>query len=254
MNRRKLQEIEHPLDYSLWVTLLLMGTVGAIALPDYVKLGASKLTNTVGSAVSGALETVKAAPNKVETVALKARSRLPNWVPGSTADLYGSYTLPSKLEPEFIKELEAIARRMKTRPEWVLALMGFETGGTYEPCKKNFVDATGLIQFIPSTARGLGTSTAQLCNMSRIEQLKWVEKYFRPFKGKMNSLENTYAAVLTGRTGWGRGAVWRSPTIQYRQNNGLDINRDGAITMQEASAKVRQYLPSVSSYRALRGS
>lgn len=81
MNKRKLQEIEHPLDYSLWVTLLLTGTVAAVALPDYVKLGVSGLTNTVSGAVDGAVEAVKSVPGKAVSA---ARSQLPAFVPGST--------------------------------------------------------------------------------------------------------------------------------------------------------------------------
>ncbi|MBD2184804.1 hypothetical protein H6S82_01030 [Planktothrix sp. FACHB-1355] len=239
-DRRKLQEIEHPLDYSLWVTLLLMGCVAAVAVPDYIGAGIQGLTKSATSLPGKAVEGL--------------RSQLPSWLPGSTKNVYGSYTLPSKLEPEFIKEVEAIAKRIGTKPEWILAVMGFETGGTYSPCKQNFIGATGLIQFIRPTARALGTSTDELCGMNRLEQLKWVEKYYSPFKGKLNNLEDTYAAVLTGRTGWGRGAVWRAGSIEYRQNRGLDINRDGAITMQEAAAKVRSYLPSLASYRSERGS
>lgn len=77
MNKRKLQEIEHPLDYSLWVTLLLTGTVAAVALPDYVKLGVSAAANTVG----GAIEQVKQAPKRAVSA---VRSQLPAFVPGST--------------------------------------------------------------------------------------------------------------------------------------------------------------------------
>jgi hypothetical protein len=38
--------------------------------------------------------------------------------------------------------------------------------------------ATGLIQFIPSTACGLGTTTKKLYDMSTTEQMNYVKKYF----------------------------------------------------------------------------
>ena len=37
--------------------------------------------------------------------------------------------------------------------------------------------ATGLIQFMPNTAEGLGTSTGELAGMSRARQMHYVEKY-----------------------------------------------------------------------------
>ena len=39
--------------------------------------------------------------------------------------------------------------------------------------------ATGLIQFIPKTAADLGTTTNDLKNMSVLDQLDYVDKYFQ---------------------------------------------------------------------------
>ena len=60
-----------------------------------------------------------------------------------------------------------------------MAVMSFETGGTFNPGIRNAAGsgATGLIQFMPSAAAGLGTSTQALAGMSRAEQMKYVEKY-----------------------------------------------------------------------------
>lgn len=69
-DRRKLQEIEHPLDYSLWVTLLLFGCVAVVAAPDYFVAGAKSLTNSATNLPGKAVEGL--------------RSKLPSWVPGST--------------------------------------------------------------------------------------------------------------------------------------------------------------------------
>lgn len=69
-DRRKLTEIEHPLDYSIWVTLLLCGCVAVVAAPDYFVAGAKSLTNTATNLPGKAVEGL--------------RSKLPSWVPGST--------------------------------------------------------------------------------------------------------------------------------------------------------------------------
>jgi hypothetical protein len=39
--------------------------------------------------------------------------------------------------------------------------------------------ASGLIQFMPSTAKGLGTTTDYIRSLSATQQMDWVEKYFR---------------------------------------------------------------------------
>lgn len=57
-------------------------------------------------------------------------------------------------------------------------------------------NATGLIQFMPDTARGLGTSVDALKNMSATEQLTYVEKYFSPYKGKLHSVHDLYLATF----------------------------------------------------------
>src|SRR5690606_7347779 len=80
----------------------------------------------------------------------------------------------------FLRGVEEMAGRLGTRPEYILAVMSFETGGSFSPGVRNGVGsgATGLIQFMPTTARELGTSTDALARMSAVEQLEYVERYF----------------------------------------------------------------------------
>src|SRR5690606_7112132 len=130
----------------------------------------------------------------------------------------------------FIDKVEAISARIGTKPEYLMAVMSFESAQTFSPDVVNRLSgATGLIQFIPPTAQGLGTSTYALSQMSAIEQLDYVEKYFAPYKGeRLGTLEGLYTNVLAGRpitdpnatlfdTGDGKA---------YTQNIGLDANRD----------------------------
>ncbi len=58
--------------------------------------------------------------------------------------------------PEFKRAVTEMAQRLGTRPEYVMAVMSFETGGTFSPSKENrSTHATGLIQFMPATAQGM---------------------------------------------------------------------------------------------------
>lgn len=67
--------------------------------------------------------------------------------------------------------------------------------------------ATGLIGFIPSTAKALGTSTEDLFYMTGPQQLRYVEKYFAekaPYKGR----NDFYLAVFLPK---GRGRPLATP-------------------------------------------
>ncbi len=148
----------------------------------------------------------------------------------------------ANVTPQFIAEVEAMAQRLDTKPEYLLATMSFETGGSFSPAARNSVSgATGLIQFIPPTARGLGTSTAELANMSAFGQLRFVEAYFDQYAGKLGTLEGVYSSVLSGRATPNPDDTlhnFEGNHPNYRQNAGLDFNRDGRITSGEATTAV----------------
>lgn len=142
----------------------------------------------------------------------------------------------------FRQKVAEVAQRLQMDPVHLMAVMSFETGESFSPSERNrHTGATGLIQFMPATARSLGTSTTQLRQMTPERQLDYVERYLRPYTGKMDSLEDAYMAVLwPAAVGKGPDHVlFRKPSREYRQNNGLDINNNGAITAREAAAKVR---------------
>ncbi|HEX8455934.1 MAG TPA: peptidoglycan-binding protein [Pyrinomonadaceae bacterium] len=156
-----------------------------------------------------------------------------------------------RVTPEFKREVAAMARRLGTRPEYLMAVMSFESGGTFSPAKENrSTHATGLIQFMPATARGMlaedGIEVTSerareiFAAMTPLEQLKYVERYFsqRKFNGRLGTLEGTYTAVLSGRARTNRDDVVFGPGANYNANAPLDWNRDGQITAAEATNPV----------------
>jgi peptidoglycan hydrolase-like protein with peptidoglycan-binding domain len=147
---------------------------------------------------------------------------------------------------EFKLKVVQIARELGCDPNFLMAVMSFESGGTFSPSKKNAAGsgAVGLIQFMPQTAKSLGTSTAQLAQMTPERQLDFVAKYLAPFKGRLNTIEDVYMAVLMP-SAIGRGpnhVLFRRPTKAYAQNEGLDLDGDGVITVAEAAERVRRRL------------
>lgn len=130
---------------------------------------------------------------------------------------------------EKLKSIAAVAERIGVDPNHLAAVISFETSGTFNPAIKNKgSSATGLIQFMEKTAKGLGTTTADLRRMSFDEQMLYVEKYFkqRGFqKGKSQTLGDVYGAV----TGYG----YKKGSRAYEQNKVWDSNKDGYIAKGE---------------------
>jgi lysozyme family protein len=137
-----------------------------------------------------------------------------------------------------------VAAAVEVDVNHLMAAMAFESGESFSPAIKNAAGsgATGLIQFMPSTATGLGTTTADLAKMTAVQQLDYVEKYFKPYKGKCTTLSDVYMAILLP------SAIGKPDThvlfdketkpVAYEQNKGLDTDSDGKITKLEASSLV----------------
>lgn len=133
-------------------------------------------------------------------------------------------------------------------PNWLMACMAWESNETFSPAVINMAGsgATGVIQFMPATAVGLGTTTKALSMMSAEDQLNYVYKYFLPYRGRLNNLGDVYMAILWP-AGIGKADDWvlwskeARPTT-FRQNAGLDVNKDGVITRAECIAKVKAKL------------
>lgn len=166
---------------------------------------------------------------------------------------YSKIIYSSVLSDQFIKSVWWIADQLRHPMVSTLSLtndligcMAWESAETFSPSIKNAAGsgATGLIQFMPATARGMGTTVEKLAAMSQIEQLSYVYKYFLPQKGKLRNLGDVYMTIL-----WPAGVgkddsyvLWarsKKPTT-YRQNIGLDVNKDGVITRAECVAKVTE--------------
>jgi hypothetical protein len=150
-----------------------------------------------------------------------------------------------KVGSDFKTTVIAICNGLGCDPNYLMAAMAFETGDTFSPTDQNpHSGATGLIQFLPSTAAGLGTSIEALVHMTAVEQLDYVKKYLNPFKGRMRSLSDVYMSILfpvaVGKPD--SYMLFAAPSTAYRQNAGLDVNHDGEVTKGEAASKVQARL------------
>ena len=154
----------------------------------------------------------------------------------------------AKLTPEERTAVFDIADSLGMEADHLMGGMAFETGETFSPSIRNAAGsgAVGLIQFMPATLKPWGITPAQAAKMTRLEQLQLVHRYFKPFRNRLKTLNDVYMAILwpaaVGKPD--SHALWTSkshPTT-FRQNSGLDANKDRIITKGEAGAKVNAKL------------
>lgn len=152
----------------------------------------------------------------------------------------------------FINKVIAIANKHNMEPDWLMAVMHFETADTFSPSIKNpQSSATGLIQFMDATAKELGTTTAALAAMTNVQQLDYVDKYYAMQIRRHGTIDNVAEAYLAvfypAAISWPMTRVF--PQAVYRVNKVFDLNSDGSLTKDEIIRKIESTIPA-----AFRGS
>jgi hypothetical protein len=144
----------------------------------------------------------------------------------------------------FVAKVIEVANFLGVRPEWLMFLMWFETGHTLDSAARNKVTgATGLIQFMPSTARFLGTTTEQLSTMSNVQQMDYVQKHLGIFRGKYKDWVDLYCGIF-----WpaavGKPDTYRiTSDVVAKQNPLFDINKDTDIEKSEIRTALLRQIP-----------
>jgi hypothetical protein len=150
-----------------------------------------------------------------------------------------------KLSASDLRAIVSVADSLDINADWLLAIEKFESN--FNPKAINTASgATGAIQFMPSTAGLLGTSTAALRSMSLAAQQKYVHAYLLPHKRSLKTLEDTYLAVFfPGAIGQDDSYVVGSKdgsSFQqaiYRQNASFDKKEIGTIRRSDIVSTIR---------------
>lgn len=205
----------------------------------------------------------------IQAAGLRNEVDIPAVVPAAPAAPGGKpLAWGKKVSATFRDRVHWIAEDLQMPPggaDDLMSCMAFESDETFSPSIVNKAGsgATGLIQFMPATAlsffhtaaaikamtpaqkkaNGIA-ACARLAAMTAEDQLNYVYRYFRPWKGMLKNIGDLYMAIL-----WPAGVgmadtfvLWekaKSP-ITYGQNAGLDANKDGKITRAEAVSKILQ--------------
>lgn len=150
---------------------------------------------------------------------------------------------------EFIAKVKAISKQLGIDPNWLMLCMNIETAGTFDPKIENKMShATGLIQFMPSTARGLRTSIEELRTMTNVQQLDFVLKFLAPHTNKMKSYVDVYLSIFYP-VAVGKPDAYQlglTPDMRAKialQNPAYDQNKDHIVTKGEVKAAIAKFIP-----------
>lgn len=168
----------------------------------------------------------------------------------ATAQAVGAFrqgiTHSHRVSDDYVRAVLGGAAELGVNPFELHALIGFETAWTWSTSIKNpDSSATGYIQFMESTARSLGFTTAELAEMTPAEQMKQVVRYFQNWGLKPGSgVGDMYTIIFAPafRDSSLDATVYQKGTAAARLNPALDYDGDGSISKWEIFRKAEEAL------------
>lgn len=137
------------------------------------------------------------------------------------------YPVPKTFNSDARYHISKVAGELGVDANALAAIISFETRGTFSPSEKNpNSSGSGLIQFMESTAAGMGTTTAALRKMTFQQQMQYVKRYLEGRGiGPGSSMADMYQAVA--------GSGYKKGTDAYELNKVWDADKDGVIEANE---------------------
>lgn len=162
--------------------------------------------------------------------------------------------IPASYRSGFIKKVTEISSKLGINPNWLMAIMYFESGRSFSPSKKNNIGCYGLIQFCPDRGQNYKTINGKKYQMTDIgkmnysEQLDLVYEYYKAYTGKLKSYIDTYFVTFfplaVGKPDdWIiQGGGFTAKTI-YDDNPAFHHVKDGKIRVWEVKKTILEQLP-----------
>ena len=162
--------------------------------------------------------------------------------------------IPASYRAGFVKKLSEISAKIGIEPNWLMAIMYFESARTFSPSKGNGIGCYGLIQFCPDKGKNYKTVNGKKYFMSDIakmgysEQLDLVYQYYKAYTGKLKSYTDTYFVTFFPLA-IGKPDDW---IIQgggltaeqiYNSNPAFQNVKDGKLRVWEVSKTILNQLP-----------
>lgn len=162
--------------------------------------------------------------------------------------------VPASYRTAFIAKVIQVAANLRINPNWLMIIIYFESARSFSPSKfsatRNYV---GLIQFGHVAAKDLKTSVSKLSKMTAVQQLDYVEKYYKMWFRYLrisapNTLVDFYLITLFPiKVNKGHDAVIESKSITgvafARANRAFKPNASGKITVGEINRVLMTKMP-----------
>lgn len=157
--------------------------------------------------------------------------------------LFLSDKIKSNSKATFESKVVQIANTLGFEPNWLMIVMFFESGLNPQAVNSQ-TGASGLIQFMPQTARNMGTTVEDIRAMDALEQLDYVYQYLLPYKGKIKSLGDLYLRVFyPAAVGQPDDYILggNNPEKLAAQNKVFDLDKNGLVTKGEVAQYINNY-------------
>jgi hypothetical protein len=160
----------------------------------------------------------------------------------------------NQVSTAFTSKVIQVSKNLSVNPNWMMEVIKFETAGTFSPSITNSMGYVGLIQFGEQAAKDLGTTTAKLRAMSAIQQLDYVEKYYKMWYkrlgiSKPDSFVDMYLITFfPAAVNKSLDFVIQSSSISAatlaKANPVFDLNKNKQITVAEIQKVMVSRIPS----------
>ena len=149
---------------------------------------------------------------------------------------------------KFEKKVRKVANKLSVPAEWLMAVMYSESKFDASVSNHRGSGATGLIQWMPTTAKDFDITVEKLRNLNHTEQLDYVYEYLDRVRRKYKQYETLtelYLAILYPRA-IGEDycyTMYAKPSEAYKLNIGLDIDKDGRVTVKDIDDRMKKMYP-----------
>jgi len=148
----------------------------------------------------------------------------------------------------FEEKVRSVGQKLQVPPEWLMAVMYSESKFNAGVKNHRGSGATGLIQFMPNTAKDFDLTVDDLRELNPVDQLDYVYEYLHRVRnryGDYHSLTDLYLAILYPKALSGDFCytLYAQPSTSYSQNSGLDENNDGRVTVKDIDKYLQRLFP-----------